>query len=221
MADDQFTNIPKQPTTNEQVGMMAKHLLGEALPFTKIAPPEHPNMTPNAGGKIETADPWGTSAPYAQAATDMAGWLGPEMAAKGGSLAALHLAPYYRQMAINPLLKDAELASYKLTNDLGAHVADMNTKYHAPSKELKINWIGSPGAEEAEDPLMRNFANKIGPSDIRSVVAALKGEYPEMETITGERISGARHGPATSGSNLGMPVTKAKMKVRRGETTGD
>ena len=41
-------------------------------------------------------------------------------------------------------------------------------------------------------------ANTLGTSEIRSLVKALMQEYPDMEKIIGERVSGAREGVASS-----------------------
>jgi len=152
-------------------------------------------MTPNAAGKVPVADPLAGPLPYAQGAIDAASFMGPGEAAKVGSLAALHLMPQIPKW----LGKTGEhRALYDVANDAGKKVMELNTAYSPNARQLTVHWAGAPGAAEAAtDVPWTSFAHQAGgTSEVRSLVKALMKEYPEMETITGNRASGARFGPA-------------------------
>lgn len=71
------------------------------------------------------------------------------------------------------------------------------------------------------------YSNSFGPSLVRDLKRQLKAMYPEYETITGHRVSGARHGPAVSAKPEGtgwevvegnVDHPKVKLALEEGET---
>jgi hypothetical protein len=189
---------------------MGKALLNEAFPY--LSPPtQAPSMEPNEAGKVPVADPLSTPLPYAQGAVDAASWLSPGMFAKGGSLAALHLMPLSREAG-----HSTNMASYKILNDAGHHVLDLLTSYRPKAKELSVDWIGPRGtahynhADPMADIDYSEGVNELGPTDIRSLVKELRGEYPDMTKIVGERVSGAR--------SLSGKTGKASLDIKPGST---
>jgi hypothetical protein len=71
------------------------------------------------------------------------------------------------------------------------------------------------------------YSNSFGPSLVRDLKRQLKALYPEYETITGHRVSGARHGPAVSAKPEGtgwevvegnVDHPKVKLALEEAET---
>jgi hypothetical protein len=168
------------------------------------------SMQPNAAGKLPEVDPLASWAPMAQGAIDVASWLGPEVGAKGLSAAALHLMPMLKER-----LGNLTTAEYKVLNDAGEHALDLHTSFNPKNKSLYVDWVGTPSQAQIGVPLdqyMQQAANTVGPKEIRSLIGALKTEYPEMKSITGIRISGARKAveEAKPGSYVPDPVLRVR-----------
>lgn len=195
-------------------GAPPRAALGEMFPYmqqsTGLA-----SFQPNVAGKIPEVDPLANWQPYAQGAIDVASMFGPEVAAKGLGVAALHLMPMLKEP-----LGGLTTAEYKILNDAGEHVLDLNTSFNPKNKSLYIDWVGTPGNEQTDlmplEQRLKQAANTIGPSEIRSLIGALKTEYPEMKTITGLRISGARKAAEeAAGQAVGLYVPDPVLRVRK------
>jgi len=165
--------------------------LGAMFPYLQ-APTGLASMQPNAAGKIPEVDPLAGWQPMLQGAIDMASFAGPEMAAKAVP-AALHLIPLAREAAY--LGRGiGEHTKYQVIDDLGQHILDMNTTFNPQNKRLYVDWVGLRGAENMTNTEMQDLAaGRVGPKDMRSLLMALRNDYPEMRSLTGERISGARY----------------------------
>jgi len=226
MADDQLQGLTDpQRAWNQAQGqsqdpsfLMGKALLNEAFPW--LSPPATTSIVPNAAGKVPTQDPLDSPLPYAMGGVDAASWLSPEIFAKGGSLAALHLMPKFRRTVEGAI--PGKEGIYHILNDAKEHVGDLKTFLSRPSNQLNIDWIGGPGSIEkySPGPLFTRmqlsgdpygYANQLGPSEIRSLIPALLKEHPEAESLTGYRVSGARN-PSKEPGEGGDVFVKLKKR---------
>jgi hypothetical protein len=188
MADDQDQLLPRQqlPSNPAAVGPMAKALMGALTP-EYMQQPTGPIQFPSQPGKMPTVDP--SEGAWPMAMIDAASMLptggGSALAGKGLGLAALHLLPFMGddilEEAAPTAAKYFNSKQFHLVNDLGHAVGNAEFSYNP---ELKRIWIH--GIESDEGP------SSIGTADTRSLIAALRKEYPEAETVSGVRISGAR-----------------------------
>jgi hypothetical protein len=152
-------------------------------------------------------------APTVEALTMMAGGGAPAARVLGeeGSVAALGLLP-----KVKDTFGNITTAEYKALDEAGKHVLDLNTSYNAKNKSLYVDWAGLPQSPETDklglDQYIKQSANAVGPKEIRSIIGALKQEYPDMQSITGIRISGARKAAeeAKPGSYVADPVLRVR-----------
>jgi hypothetical protein len=92
---------------------------------------------------------------------------------------------------------------YRIYNEEGKNLHPLDVHYQPRSARfrdqpnmLDVSWIGG---DYFNDP------NKLGLSNTRSLLMALKGDFPEAQTIAGYRVSGARGRPG------GAADTKMRM----------
>lgn len=78
---------------------------------------------------------------------------------------------------------------FKITDEIGREVGDLHIAELAEGKELYIDWIG--GADNVLNQ-KGGIENVFGPRQVRELLRQLAIEYPEAETISGYRVSGAR-----------------------------
>lgn len=86
--------------------------------------------------------------------------------------------------------------AFNLVNEEGRTVGGLETTYNPLSKDVHVDYISS----NMPSPLERgslaaesNWASQsIGPKDIRSLIMGLKHQFPEAESVSGFRVSGAR-----------------------------
>src|SRR5215467_5121469 len=90
---------------------------------------------------------------------------------------------------------------YHMMNEEGSKVGKITTSWKPHRNELYVSGMQSdlpttvPGTEAAR---ANDAAHSLGLSNIRSVVEALKKEYPKAESITALRTSGGRYGAAAN-----------------------
>lgn len=107
------------------------------------------------------------------------------------SLAALYLKARGRPQTFDNLTSN----QFEMVNDLGKSVGNMRTVYNPVNKDVHIEGIYS----SLDSPLERGLATEsnygshsLGAKDIRSLLTGIRKEFPEAETISGYRVSGAR-----------------------------
>jgi hypothetical protein len=86
---------------------------------------------------------------------------------------------------IRPLTRaagEAGFDDFHIRDDRGEHVGEVTINSKDP-KNLWVEWIGAHGAYPF---------NALGPKEIRSLLDSVRTRYPEAETISGFRASGAR-----------------------------
>jgi hypothetical protein len=178
-------------------------------------------MQPNAAGKLPEVDPLASWQPMLQGALDMASFAGPEMAAKAAP-AALHLIPLLRASS-NLGRTTAEHTNYKVIDDLGQHVIDLNTTFNPQNKRMYVDWIGLRGAENMSNTEFQDIAaGRMGSKEMMSLLKALRYDYPEMRSLTGERISGGRYAAEQYAAEKGQQLMTSDPVLRfKGPPTGE
>lgn len=158
--------------------------------------PKQPNIPSDYVGKIPSKD----SIPpgLVGAISDVAGWAIPEakaaLAAKAAapkvssSLAALFLS--------NPIFSAKGTIKHHILDDNINRIGQITVE--PKGSDLWVRSISGPGGLGADDSLK----NKLGTSEMRSLLKALKDEYPDAETVSGNRITGARDGPAVDPTSI-------------------
>jgi hypothetical protein len=103
-----------------------------------------------------------------------------------------------------------EFHEYQFTDQTGKPVGEITILADPTKKELYVaNISGHAGL----------YSNSFGPSLIRDLKKQLKAIYPEYETITGHRVSGAREKAGTWKSEVAYP--KVKLSVEDITDTND
>lgn len=207
MPDLDPVSLPRQAVDPNAPAAMARALVGSMFPYLQ-QPAGPASFQPNPAGKIPEVDPLAGPQPYLQGVVDLAGMAGPELAAKGGALAALHLLPKYKR--VGPISGITDV-SYRILDDAVKHVGELHGSYVPEGKVFNVDWIGGPRTEEPLDTQIAAGANLHGPANMRSLLRALMKEFPEMESIAGVRISGAR-GKLNYDPWVEVPVKKPKAE---------
>jgi hypothetical protein len=99
---------------------------------------------------------------------------------------------------VNPAFKDFH--DFDLVNENGQSVGTINLSAQKGGKELYIEMINGIG--EYYNP------NKFGPSLMRDLLRQIKQEFPEAETLTGHRVTGARDAVGDISGKSALPVIK-------------
>lgn len=117
-----------------------------------------------------------------------------------------------------PSMRYGENGIYRmLDTETGAHKGDVSVSYNQNTKDVHINMIKAGGVATDREHLNQTdpgyrarsanfYSNAIGAKDIRELAREIKRIWPEAETISGYRVSGARQ--ATGGG-----AADAKMKL--------
>lgn len=97
---------------------------------------------------------------------------------------------------------------FDLHDETGKRIGMLNLSEQKGGKQLYIDMIQA-GSEQSKfyQP------NYLGPSAIRDIKRQLKQFFPNAETITGHRVSGARE---AAGKEMQMPLPVVKLEVPRG-----
>lgn len=86
---------------------------------------------------------------------------------------------------------------FEITNESGGRVGEAEIIESSDGKDLHVNWVGGAGHivnTKGEGD------NVFGPKLIRQILEQLKKEFPNAETISGNRVSGAREKTGTTGT---------------------
>jgi hypothetical protein len=134
---------------------------------------------------------------------------GGDVALLGGlGLAALTIAPRFNPKSMmrqvysetgqrNPGIAGRVEQGYNMHDaTTGEHVGGLNVMYDPRAKDIYVAGIDSikpPVIDRMSTPgLANHLSQSLGYSDVKSLIGALKNEFPEAETISGWRTSGAR-----------------------------
>lgn len=91
---------------------------------------------------------------------------------------------------------------FELQDETGKTVGSMNISEQQGGKQLYIEMIQAGKTAKMYDP------NFLGPALIRDLFRQLKTEFPNAESITGHRVSGAREKAGSWEAKSAMPVIK-------------
>jgi hypothetical protein len=89
-----------------------------------------------------------------------------------------------------------------LDSKTGSLVGSLAGRIHAndPTK-LHVDWIGAEDTTGGRNPY--SSANSLGPREMRELVRSINETYPDIKSVAGYRVSGARTGRASPGTILG------------------
>ncbi len=106
---------------------------------------------------------------------------------------------------------------YQLRNDVGDNVGHLTASWEPHRRNIYVADVSSTLPSpypHGSIPAQANYASgSLGFSDLRSLVEALKQEFPRAETISGLRASGSRYGPA--GTARGTEGAPTSIRIRR------
>jgi hypothetical protein len=71
---------------------------------------------------------------------------------------------------------------HDIVNEEGERTGTLTTTYNPKNKNINVEHISSAPYSE----------NSFGPANTRSLISALQDEYPDAQTLSGYRVSGAR-----------------------------
>lgn len=97
---------------------------------------------------------------------------------------------------------DVRFHDFDMLDETGKTVGSLNLSEQRGGKQLYVEMIQGGGNAKMYDP------NFFGPSLMRDLLRQIKQEFPNAETITGHRVSGARERAGTYEQKLAMPVIK-------------
>ncbi len=91
---------------------------------------------------------------------------------------------------------------FDLLDETGKTIGSINLSLQKEGKQIYVEMIQAGKTEKMYDP------NFLGPGIIRDLKRQIKAEFPQAETITGHRVSGAREKAGSWEAKSAMPVIK-------------
>src|SRR5712664_423010 len=104
-----------------------------------------------------------------------------------------------------PFGKEAGFHDFDLLDETGKKIGFMNLSEAKGGKQIYVEMIQAGGTAKMYDP------NFLGPAIIRDLRRQIKAEFPNAETITGHRVSGAREKAGVE-MTAPMPVIKLSQE---------
>lgn len=101
---------------------------------------------------------------------------------------------------------DAQFHDFEIVDQDGQAVGSVNISTQKDGKTLYVDMIQAGADKRRYDP------NFLGPALIRDLLRQLKAEFPEAETITGHRVSGAREKAGTWEEKHAMPIVPLRAE---------
>jgi len=108
-----------------------------------------------------------------------------------------------------PFGKEAGFHDFDLLDETGKKIGFMNLSEAKGGKQIYVEMIQAGKTEKMYDP------NFLGPGIIRDLKRQIKAEFPQAETITGHRVSGAREKAGVE-MTAAMPVIKLSQEAPEG-----
>src|SRR6266436_3316512 len=96
----------------------------------------------------------------------------------------------------------ANFHDFDLLDETGKKIGSLNLSEQKDGKQIYVEMIQAGGTPKMYDP------NFLGPGIIRDLRRQIKAEFPQAETITGHRVSGAREKARSWEAKSAMPVIK-------------
>src|SRR5216684_1135264 len=108
-----------------------------------------------------------------------------------------------------PFGKEAGFHDFNLLDETGKKIGFMNLSEAKGGKQIYVEMIQAGKTDKMYDP------NFLGPGIIRDLRRQIKAEFPQAETITGHRVSGAREKSGVE-MTAAMPVIKLSQEAPEG-----
>ncbi len=102
--------------------------------------------------------------------------------------------------------KDAAFHDFNLQDETGKTIGSLNLSEQKGGKQLYVEMIQAGADKRMYDP------NFLGPALIRDLFRQLKQEFPNAESITGHRVSGAREKANSYNAASATPVVPLRME---------
>jgi len=99
---------------------------------------------------------------------------------------------------------------FDLIDETGKTIGSLNLSEQKDGKQIYVEMIQAGKDKRMYDP------NFLGPAVIRDLRRQIKAEFPNAETITGHRVSGAREKAGTYEAKHAMPVIKLSQEAPEG-----
>src|SRR5882724_958634 len=99
---------------------------------------------------------------------------------------------------------------FNLLDETGKTIGSLNLSEQKDGKQIYVEMIQAGKDKRMYDP------NFLGPAIIRDLRRQIKAEFPQAETITGHRVSGAREKAGTYEAKHAMPVIKLSQEALEG-----
>src|SRR6266478_3887297 len=99
---------------------------------------------------------------------------------------------------------------FDLKDETGKTIGSLNLSEQKDGKQIYVEMIQAGKDKRMYDP------NFLGPAIIRDLRRQIKAEFPQAETITGHRVSGAREKAGTYEAKHAMPVIKLSQDAPEG-----
>src|SRR6266404_3049754 len=98
---------------------------------------------------------------------------------------------------------------FDLLDETGKTIGSLNLSLQKGGKQIYVEMIQAGGTPKMYDP------NFLGPAIIRDLKRQIKAEFPQAETVTGHRVSGAREKAGVE-MTAAMPVIKLSQEAPEG-----
>jgi len=105
-----------------------------------------------------------------------------------------------------PFGKEQGFHDFDLLDETGKKIGFMNLSEAKDGKQIYVEMIQAGATAKMYDP------NFLGPGIIRDLKRQIKAEFPQAETITGHRVSGAREKAGVE-MTAAMPVIKLSQEA--------
>lgn len=116
------------------------------------------------------------------------------------------------QTIAGALGKDTSFHDFDLLDETGQRRGSLNLSEQAGGKQLYVEMIQGGGTAKMYDP------NFFGPALMRDLLRQIKEQFPDAESITGHRVSGAREKAGSYELKSAMPVIKLDADAPMGWT---
>lgn len=109
-------------------------------------------------------------------------------------------------------VSQGEYHNFHITDETGKQVGTASFTEENGGKNLYVNFVG--GANEKGFP--RDTPNAFGMQAMRGLLAQVQKEFPQAETISGERVSGARMASGAGEGKVSIPLrTATEVDLKR------
>jgi hypothetical protein len=102
---------------------------------------------------------------------------------------------------------------FNILDEEGKTVGTINLSEAKGGKQIYVEMIQAGGTPKMYDP------NFLGPALIRDLRRQIKQEFPNAESITGHRVSGAREAAESTDAKSAFPVVKLAQELGETDTT--